>query len=252
MQYRVDWGRTPFGVASILVAALLLGLGSAAPAQAPASAQPLRVLLVTGGHIHDPEFYSLFAGQPGIAASVEPHPKAFTKNLIRDFDVIALYDMVQVEDVPEAQRLKLKAFAEAGKGIFVIHHALVSYQKWDWYSKELVGARYLLQDEPGRAKSNYEHDVSMTIAPEGDHPIVKGLKPFPLVDETYGNMQYEPGLKVLLRSDAGTADGHVAWLSPYPKSRVVVLQLGHDRQAHENPAFREIFLRCLRFSGGRL
>jgi type 1 glutamine amidotransferase len=223
-----------------------------AAAQLSAAGQPLRVLVVTGGHDHDASFYTLFLGQKDIRAVIEPHPQAFSKNLIRDFDVIALYDMVQSEQVPEAQRAKLKAFAEAGKGLFVIHHALVSYQDWDWYGKELVGARYVLNEEPGVPKSNYEHDVTMRIVPVGDHPIVQGIAPFPLVDETYGKMQYQPGLKVLLRSDAPGGDGMVAWISPYAKSRVVVMQLGHDHQAHDNPQFREVFRRCVLWAGQRL
>ena len=78
------------------------------------------------------------------------------------------------------------------------------------------------------------------------------MKPFALVDETYGHMQILPEAKVLLRTDAKSSDGPVAWVSPYEKSRVVVLQLGHDRQAHTNAAFREVFRRCLLWTGGRL
>jgi type 1 glutamine amidotransferase len=212
---------------------------------------PLRVLVVTGGHSHDASFYALFENQPDLQAVIEPHPTAFTKNLLRDFDVIALYDMVQVAQVPEAQRQKLKQFAESGKGIFVVHHALVSYQEWDWYWKELVGGRYLLNDMPGFSKSTYQHDVEMGIRLEGDHPIVRGLKPFRIVDETYGGMQILPESRVLLRSDDPKAGGPVAWISPYPKSRVVALQLGHDHQAHRNASFRDVFRRCLLWAGGR-
>jgi type 1 glutamine amidotransferase len=225
-------------------------VGQQAPAQAKAGV-PLRVLVVTGGHSHDASFYALFENQPDLRAVIEPHPTAFTKNLVRDFDVIALYDMVQVAQVPEAQRQKLKQFAESGKGILVIHHALVSYQEWDWYWKELAGGRYLLNDLPGLAKSTYQHDVEMGIRPEGDHPIVRGLAPFRIVDETYGGMQIVPESLVLLRSDDPKAGGPVAWVSPYRKSRVVALQLGHDHQAHRNPHFRDLFRRCLLWAGGR-
>lgn len=38
---------------------------------------------------------------------MEPHPIAFTTNRVRHSDVIALYDMVQVALVPEAQPQKL-------------------------------------------------------------------------------------------------------------------------------------------------
>lgn len=149
---------------------------------------------------------------------------------------------------PRAWRRKLGKITEATR-------AGVLKQGWARKvtdGKELVGARYVLNEEPGVPKSNYEHDVTMRIVPVGDHPIVQGIAPFPLVDETYGKMQYQPGLKVLLRSDAPGGDGMVAWISPYAKSRVVVMQLGHDHQAHDNPQFREVFRRCVLWAGQRL
>ncbi len=241
-----------------LVTILLAAAIAATPMQimaqpaSPSVPNPLRILVVTGGHSHDATFYNLFEQQPDIRAVIEPHPSAFTKNLIRDFDVIALYDMVQESQVPEAQRAKLKAFAEAGKGIMVIHHALVSYQQWDWYGKDLVGGRYLLEDRDGLPKSLYEHDYAMTVRPVLRHPITEGLAPFRIVDETYERMQIEPGVKVLLRTDAKGSDDAVAWISPYAKSRVVVLQLGHDRKAHLNPDFQKLLRRGLLWAGGRL
>lgn len=232
-----------------LLAVPLMGQGSA---QAGSGAAPLRVLVVTGGHSHDASFYQLFEGQAQMRAVIEPHPSAFTKNLIRDFDVIVLYDMVQEHQVPEQQRAKLKSFAEAGKGLLVVHHALVSYQEWPWYWRELVGGRYLLEDRDGLPKSLYEHDFSMTIHPVANHPITAGMKPFRIVDETYERMQFVPGVNVLLRTDAKGSNDPVAWISPYAKSRVAVLQLGHDRQAHENPHFQLLFQRALQWAGGRL
>lgn len=225
------------------------GQGSA---QEPKQSAPLRVLVVTGGHSHDASFYALFEDQPDLRTVIEPHPAAFTKNLTRDFDVIVLYDMVQEDHVPEAQRAKLKSFAEAGKGLLVVHHALVSYQNWTWHWKELVGGRYLLEDRDGLPKSLYEHDYAMTIHPVAEHPITAGISPFRIVDETYERMQFASGVTVLLRTDAKGSNDPVAWISPYTKSRVPVLQLGHDRQAHENPHYRTLFRRALLWAGGRL
>ena len=70
-----------------------------------------------------------------------------------------------------------------------------------------------------------------------EHPITAGLSPFNLTDETYKGMWISPAVKVLLKTDNPTSDGPVAWISPYEKSRVVCVQLGHDSKAHRNPCF---------------
>jgi type 1 glutamine amidotransferase len=211
---------------------------------------PLRVLVVTGGHDHEVSFYSLFEGQSDVKAVVNPHPDSFNKNLVRDFDVIALYDMVS--EVPERQRDNLVKYLEAGKGLFVIHHALVDYPGWRWWWHDVVGCRYNEKPDGVVQASTYLHDVDMTITPVGKHPITGGVAPFQLNDETYGRMQFADNVKILAKTDAASSDGPVLWIGPYPKARVVALQLGHGGKAHQNPAFRNLFRRCLLWAGGKL
>jgi type 1 glutamine amidotransferase len=235
------------GWAAVLALFLCLSLLPSAIAGEPL----LRVLVVTGGHSHDASFYALFENHPDLHVVVEPHPSAFTKRLIEQFDVIVLYDMVQEHHVPEVQRQKLKAFAESGKGLLVVHHALVSYQQWDWYGLDLVGGRYLLEPRGSLPKSLYEHDVEQMVHPVSKHPIVAGMKPFRLVDETYERMQVVPDAHILLRTNAKGSNDAVAWISPYRQSRVVALQLGHDRQAIATNAYHHFFHRALRWAGQR-
>lgn len=92
----------------------------------------------------------------------------------------------------------------------------------------------------------------MTVTPATQHPVVEGLQPFRIVDETYEHMQILPSVQVLLRTDAKGSNDPVAWVSPYTRSRVLVLQLGHDRQAHENEQYRTVFRRALLWAGGRM
>jgi type 1 glutamine amidotransferase len=65
-------------------------------------------------------------------------------------------------------------------------------------------------------------------------------------------MWISPENKVLLRTDDPTSDGPVAWISPYQKSRVIVIQLGHDRLAHEHPAYRDLVKNAILWAGGKL
>ena len=202
---------------------------------------PLKVMLITGGHDHAPTFYSVFNEQKDMVTNVNPHPVAY-KNSLAKYDVAVLYDMV--DDLPEDQKDHLRAFVESGKGLVVLHHSLVSFQDWPWY-RETIGGQYL-------KTSTYKHDEELEIDPVGDHPITRGLGKFHIDDETYKGMWISDKNTVLLRTSNATSDGPVAWVSPYKKSRVVVIQLGHGPLAHNSPQWRTIVHNAILWSGGRL
>jgi type 1 glutamine amidotransferase len=65
-------------------------------------------------------------------------------------------------------------------------------------------------------------------------------------------MWISPDVKVLLRTDNPTSDGPVAWISPYAKSRVVYIQLGHGETAHLHPGYRTLVQGAIRWSAGRI
>jgi type 1 glutamine amidotransferase len=204
---------------------------------------PVRVLVVTGGHSHDTSFYSLFEGQSDVQATVDPHPNAYRGDLRKNYDVVLLYDMIPA--VPDKQQQNLRAFLESGKGAIVLHHALATNSTWPWWYEEVVYGRYLLD------RSTYKHDVDLEIETVAQHPVTSGLGRFRIVDETYKGMWISPKATVLLRTAHATSDGPVAWISPYEKSRVVVIQLGHDRKAHENASFRRLLRNAILWTGGQ-
>ncbi len=203
---------------------------------------PVKVLLVTGGHDHEPTFYSVFAGHKELATNVNPHPVAYKSSLSK-YDVVVLYDMVQ--ELPAVQKDNLKAFAESGKGLVILHHALVSFNEWPWY-RELTGGQYW------EAKSTYKHDEDLDIEVATNHPVTRGLGKFRLNDETYKGMWMSEKNVVLLRTNNPTSDGPVAWVSPYTKSRVVAIQLGHGSLAHNNPNWQTLIRSAILWSAGRL
>jgi type 1 glutamine amidotransferase len=203
---------------------------------------PIRVLLVTGGHGYPTSFYTVFE-QPGIkwdhAVSSE---EAYRADLRARYDVLVLHDMPKT--LSESGRQHLQAFAEGGKGIVVVHHAIVSYQEWDWY-RDLIGARYLEQAQGSQPASTYRHDEQMRIAVARAHPVTDGLAPFTVLDETYKGMWLAPTNTVLLTTDNPTGDPAVAWVSAYPRSRVVTIQLGHGPESHRDASFRRLILNAI-------
>jgi type 1 glutamine amidotransferase len=212
---------------------------------------PLRALVVTGGHDYETSFYTLFEGYKDLAWTHAPSNAAAFRSEIRGkYDVLVLYDMSA--DLEEAGRRNLRDFLESGKAMVVLHHAIANYQDWPWWYKEVVGGKYLLKPEGGLAASTYKHDEDLFVRPVMRHPITSPIGPMHIRDETYKGMWISPDVNVLLRTDNPTSDGPVAWISPYPKSRVVYVELGHDSAAHRHPSYRALVRNAILWTAGRL
>ena len=210
-----------------------------------------RVLVVTGGHDHETTFYTMFESFAGMQVNVNPHPIAFNRDLRKDYDVLVLYDSVQTLD--DKQKANLKAFVEdGGKGLVALHHSIVDFSDWEWWYRDVIGGVYLLKGRDGLPASTYKHDEELRIVPKTIHPILKGIGPMHLWDETYKHMWISPEVKVLLTTDNPTSDGAVAWVSPYPKTRVVFIQLGHGSTSHQHPGYRQLVENAILWSAGRI
>jgi hypothetical protein len=238
-------------------AALLRGAEWAAtgavtlPADAGAAASTpdtLRLLVVTGGHDYPTSFYTVFDRPEWRWTHALSNEEAFAKEIVSRFDALVLYDMSK--DLSATGRKNLRAFAESGKGILVLHHAIVSYQGWPWW-EELVGGRYLLEGDGEWKPSTYRHDVELFVKPVGSHPVVDPIGPLQLVDETYKGMRISPKVTPLLEIDHPDGDRYVAWVSPYGPSRVVYVQLGHGEEAHRSAAYRDLIRSAILWSAKR-
>jgi len=213
--------------------------------------KPLRVLVVTGGHSYDAAFYTLFEGSPEIQwVHACSNTQAFQEDIRGRFDVLVLYDLHT--EIGETQKKNLRDFVEGGKGVVVLHHAIADYGSWNWWYEEVVGGRYLLKPEGAQPASTYKHDVEVFAEPVGKHPITASVGPLHFVDEGYKHMWISPRVNVILATNNPLWDGPLAWISPYQKSRVIYIQLGHDEIAHRNPGYRALVRNALVWSAGRL
>jgi hypothetical protein len=211
---------------------------------------PVRVLVVTGGHTYETSFYTLFEGHEEIEATVDPHPMPYRRGDLRPrYDVVVLYDSMQ--EIDEVERKNLTDFVEGGKGVVLLHHALVDYSDWRWWYEDVVGARWLKsRSKPLKWKTTWKHDVDLVAYPVEEHPVVEGVGRFTINDETYKGMWFSPEVKVLMTTDHPTSDGPLVWISPYSKSRVVSIELGHGRKAHEHPAYRRLVRNAILWAAG--
>lgn len=227
------------------------GLTASAPRQSNAETVQLRLLVVTGGHDFPTSFYTLFDSPSEFQWDhATSNHEAFRSDLRGRYDVLVLYD--SSTEISETEKSNLTDFVQSGKGLVVLHHALVDYPDWRWWWHEVVGGKYLLKPEAGLPASTYLHDQEVVVEPVGKHPILSGIGRARVSDETYKGMWISPDVDVILKTDNPTSDGPVAWISPYEKSRVVCIQLGHDEQAHRHPTYRKLVRNAILWAGGRL
>ncbi len=215
----------------------------------PRKQNPVRVELVIGGHDFAPSLMSVFESWNDVETNVVWQPDAYKKGRMERADVIVQYDMAQT--ITEEAKANLRRHLEEGKGLVVLHHALASYQDWRWWWKEVTGALYVLEGTPGRPPSTFRHGVPLITHTVADHPITRGVPEMYIVDETYKNMWFSPGIQVLIRTADPSSDGPLVWIGPYRKARVAVIQLGHGPEAHRHPHFRKLVRNAILWAARR-
>ena len=223
--------------------------GTVAPPSKPERG-PIRALVMTGVHDHDAAFYSLFTDNPDLAElPVDTAANAFKRDLRDRYDVAIFYDFSR--DLDETGRKNLRSFVETGKGVVVLHHALLDFQTWGWWSEEVVGGRYRLQPEGKAPSSGVKDDQSIFATPAGSHPILEGITPFHIVDEAYNKLFMSDRIKPLLTTDNPTSDPTLAWVGPGKDYRVVAIQLGHGKSAFDHPSYRALVRNAIRWAADR-
>jgi type 1 glutamine amidotransferase len=231
------------------------GTGSLKPPADPKAVQPradtLRALLITGGHDHETSFYTLFQGFEDLARlPVTTSTLAFQNDIRGKYDVLIMYDFSR--DLTETGKKNLRDFVASGKGIVVLHHALLNYQTWPWWYEDVVGGSYRLRREGDIPSSTVKNDQKIFVAPEGKHPITRGFEPFQVMDETYKHMWISPKVQPLLITDNPNGDRFLAWIGPCTTSKVAAIQLGHGPTVFSHPAYRTLVHNAILWAAGRL
>jgi type 1 glutamine amidotransferase len=241
-------------VAVLLLGVLLLLSIPDCPAQpaAPAPNQgPLRVLIITGGHDHEAAFYSLFDGYEDIGwPAVTDIALAVKQDIRAKYDVLVFYNFTR--DLDDSGKKNLRDFVESGKGIVVLHHGILNFQKWTWWYEDVVGGLYRLESKNGIPNSTVKFGEQHSITAAGKHPITDGITPFRITDETYKGLFISPNIQPLLLTDNPTSDRTVAWIGPCTTSKVVFIQLGHDHTPFRHPSYRALVHNSILWTGGKL
>ncbi len=217
----------------------------------------IRVLVVTGGHgFEKGQFFQMFKDNPDISYQAVEHPNAHAllkAEAAGAWDVLVLYDMHQA--ITDEAKSDFIARLKDGKGLVVLHHAMISYQKWPEFTR-IVGGHYYLEKTSvngvEKPQSGYQHDVQFTLhVADPDHPVTRGVKDFQIHDETYLGFDVANDVHPLLTTAEKTSTPTVAWTKSYERARVVYIQLGHDHVAYENPNYRQLLRQAIAWAAQR-
>jgi type 1 glutamine amidotransferase len=218
-----------------------------------AKKNPVRALVVTGGHSYDTSFYEVFNGWEDVRWSHATSQKeAFAKNMKDRWDVIVLYDMYN--EIGDAEKANLREYVEAGKGVVALHHSIVDYTSWPWWYEEVIGGKYFEKAVGNHLASHYKDDVPMVMRPvkgKQNHPIVRGLGEIVTIDECYRGMWHSPKITVLMETANELNDVPVVYLGPNPEGHAVYIQLGHGTFTHQHPGYRRLVHNAMLWAAGR-
>ena len=219
-----------------------------------ASEDPLRVVVVTGGHSYDKEaFPALFEGHEGVEfifSEQKDHSELFEDITGWDYDVIVFYSMTQ--NISEKRQQNFLKLMEEGVGVVALHHVISGFNKWPEFQK-IIGARYLFEpiekDGKQMPKSSYKHDMDIQVeVVDPNHPVTTGVSDFAIFDETYKGCVFEPDNHILLTTDNPNSDKTIGWVRTYKNARICSLEPGHGPSIFSNPQYKKLVAQAVKWT----
>ncbi len=216
------------------------------------AAKPIRILVITGGHGYKVEQFNqmLSSFGPRITYQVEQLPGAFSMFLPENrdkYDVLVFYHMWQ--KISDEQARVFTECIESGKPVVALHHSICAFDSWPGYW-DIIGGKYFHAVTTYRGKEwqpgSYIHDLHFNVkVVSSRHPVTKGITDFEVFDETYKGYYVEEGVTPLLTTDEPSSTPVIGWSKKFGKSKIVVLQSGHDAPTFENPSFRKLLKQAI-------
>ncbi|MGB6220546.1 PVC-type heme-binding CxxCH protein [Haloferula sp.] len=144
---------------------------------------------------------------------------------------------------PEFQKA-LHTFADAGKGMVMLHAATWSHP-WKGYNDRFVAGR-----TPGHGKGEFE----VTIRNKAHVVTQEVPETFKIIDENY-RFKFAPNAdyELLAVNEPDKTDEPIpsVWVVNDPKARIVCITLGHDERAHANPAYKTLLVNAVKWVARR-
>ncbi len=224
------------------------GTASASPPAALTWESGIKVLIVGGGSSHDFQRWfntadvAILRAAGGFSVNYT-ESSAVTAKALEDSDVVVSSTNQRGFDTPELRAAWMK-FADAGKGILLLHPAV--WYNWPWpdYNRLFVGG--------GSRSHDAIHEFDVNILKE--HPVTMGLpKTFKAVDELYHVNADTNGAPIEVLAQTSVANNtkkeHPSiWLVNHPKARIVGIALGHDGRVHDLPEWKRLLVNAVNWA----
>jgi hypothetical protein len=238
--------RAPLVLKSVLLlatAALVAGI-ALLPRGAAGEEQKLRVLVFTGGAIHDGHGIGL-----SLEKTLKDDGRFDVTRVENDLDALLAprldpYDAIVFEwtvgEINEAQKRGIMSAVSAGKGLVGIHSAADSFRgDPDW--RAFMGGHFLTHP------AYRQFQVSVT---EEKSSITEGLVEFMITDEQY-ILDYDPRVRVLATGLYKGKAMPAIWTKEWGKGRLHYMSFGHDPRACEQDIFKKLLVRAVLWAGKR-
>ncbi|MDB6031204.1 MAG: hypothetical protein JWM16_1542 [Verrucomicrobiales bacterium] len=210
-----------------------------------------KVLVAGGGSSHD---FQKWFNKADVATIRKAGPYAVhytespvtTAKELGNVDVLVSSTNQKGFDTPELRKALLD-FADAGKGIVLIHPGLWYNWPWPEYNKVLAGGGARSHDALG------EFEVKVIK----EHPVTKGLpQSFKVTDELYQVKQDPAGTPIEVLAQTSTSgvtkkEHPSVWIVKHPKARIVCIALGHDGRVHNMTEYQTLLNNAVSWAAGK-
>ena len=238
---------------TLLAGALMVAHVTAPLAQEAARGRRAEVLFL--GHTRAPEVTDSKAGgwyhdsdrfAPMLKAALASHGFNFSyttdlaalnaANLAK-YDALLIYS--NHREIEPGQEKALLDFVASGKGLLALHSASFCFQNSTAYVG-LLGGQF--------QRHGTGEFTAAFVNPT--HPVLAGLQPFQVWDETYVHTKLSPDRTVLMERAEGAGREPWAWVRTQGKGRVFYTAYGHDERVWGHPAFHTLMKNAITWAIG--
>ena len=239
----------------LLLEVVCSAVSAAEPADSAANKR-VKVLLVTGIEYHNwretaPQIAKQLASCPEIEVRLETNFNVLCSDEIFDYDVLFFNFWNSRDDPPslddDLALSNIEKFLDSGKGIVVYHLAIGVFETHKDRVEKIIGRVYdrsLPPHDPFR-----EFEVNIV---KRDHPIMKSVPDFKILDELYTCFALE-GRPIEVLAEAMSINVQksfpMAYLHKYGKGHVFTTVLGHDLRALKSQEFVTILRNAVLWLG---
>ena len=243
----------PFAAVALLAGVLAVAHGPSTIAQGPGPGRRVEILVL--GHTRDAATVDPKAGgwyhdsdrlAPMLKAALAPHGFNFsyttdTADLnqanLAGYDALVIYSNHRT--IAPSQEKALLDFVAGGKGLLALHSASFCFQNSAAYIA-LLG---------GQFERHGTGEFTATFVNPA-HPVLAGLQPFQVWDETYVHTKLSSDRTVLMERTEGAAREPWTWVRAQGKGRVFYTAYGHDERVWGNPGFHALMRNAITWAIG--